>query len=211
MRFLCLSDIHGHAEALNRVLTSADDWGYDQLIVCGDLCFPGPEPLKVWRTLVDRHALCVQGLSDRALSELDPSNLRAISPKEKERLARLSAQVRELGELTLARLARLPTVAHLSLECGLQMTIVHGSPADPTEAITFDMTDEEVARLVGDDPCDVLLCGASHVPFQRQLEGLRVISTGSVGESPTPGVAHATIITSTPLDVAVAQYEVPLD
>src|ERR1700690_2765083 len=68
MRFLCISDIHGKADALRQVLAEAEHWSYDQLLVCGDLCFPGPEPLEVWKMLVERNALCVQGLSDKALS-----------------------------------------------------------------------------------------------------------------------------------------------
>ena len=47
MRFLCVSDIHGHAAALRAVLREAEGYGFDQLIACGDLCFPGPEPLEV--------------------------------------------------------------------------------------------------------------------------------------------------------------------
>jgi predicted phosphodiesterase len=47
MRFLCVSDIHGHARALEAVLKEASDYGFDQLLACGDLCFPGPDPLDV--------------------------------------------------------------------------------------------------------------------------------------------------------------------
>ena len=64
MRLLCVSDIHGYADALDAVLEEATDRTWDQLVVCGDICFPGPEPLRVWRTLVSNNALCVQGLTD---------------------------------------------------------------------------------------------------------------------------------------------------
>ena len=64
MRFLCVSDIHGHHAALQATLHAADLRGWDQLVVCGDLCFPGPEPLAVWKTLVEHRALCVQGVTD---------------------------------------------------------------------------------------------------------------------------------------------------
>jgi len=70
----CVSpDIHGNADALRQVFAEAENWGYDQVLVCGDLCFPGPEPLQVWKMLVERNALCVQGLSDKAVSQLNPS------------------------------------------------------------------------------------------------------------------------------------------
>lgn len=131
MRFLCLSDIHGHYAALEATLSYADVLGFDQLVVCGDLCFPGPEPLKVWKTLTDRRALCVQGVSDRALASLDPDRLTATTPAERVRLERLRAVHQELGELILARLGKLPTVAHLPVESGDTLVVVHGSPGIP--------------------------------------------------------------------------------
>jgi predicted phosphodiesterase len=210
MRFLCLSDIHGHAVALDAVLEQAKHWGYDQLVVCGDLCFPGPEPLAVWKRLVENNALCVQGLSDRALAELDPDDLQPTTPLEQERLERLVAMHRELGDLIVARLGRLPTTARLPLESGHEMVVVHGSPADPTVALTHDMTDEELGALIGTDPCDLVICGGDHVPFQRQLDELRIVGVGSVGEAPGQEFAYAAIVTSTPTQTSIEQKEVAL-
>jgi len=210
MRFLCLSDVHGDAYALERVLTEAEAWGYDQLVVCGNLCFPGPEPLEVWKILLERRALCTQGITDRALTELDPRRLVVSTQHERERVARLAAVRDALGEIIVARLARLPTIARLHLESGHEMVVVHGSPADPTAPITHDLSDEEVAALIGDEPADLVICGGDHVPFQRQLDDLRVVGVGSVGDRPNPEMAHATIVTSTAVATHVTQYQVQL-
>ena len=211
MRFLCISDIHGKADALRRVLSEADAWGFDQLIVCGDLCFPGPEPLAVWKMLVERNAVCVQGLTDKALSVLDIKHLQPQSPEQEERIERLRSMRRELGDIIVARLGHLQTMARLPLESGHEMVVVHGSPMDPTEPFTFDQSDEEMIALVGDDPADIIVCGGSHTPFQRQIDELRIVGVGSVGEAPTPDVAYASIITSLPLSTSVEQYDVTLD
>lgn len=211
MRFLCISDIHGHVAALDAVLAEAKHWGYDQLIVCGDLCFPGPRPLDVWKRLVEHNALCVQGLTDRALAELDPEDLHPTSEVEKERLERLISMHRELGDLILARLRRLPRIARLPLESGHEMVVVHGSPADPTIALTHDLTDDEMLALIGTDPCDLVICGGDHVPFQHQVEDVRIVGVGSVGEAPGVAVAYATLVTSTGTQTSVEQKEVPLD
>src|SRR4051812_35236879 len=48
MRLLCISDIHGHADALSAVLAATDARGFSRLLVAGDLCFPGPAPLETW-------------------------------------------------------------------------------------------------------------------------------------------------------------------
>jgi predicted phosphodiesterase len=211
MRFLCISDIHGHARALDAVLATADLRGWDQLVVCGDLCFPGPEPLAVWKTLVGHRALCVQGLGDKALARVDPNKLSATSEVERERIERLRQVHNELGEIIVARLGKLPPLASLPVESGDTMVVVHGSPGDPTEPFTFDMEDEDMLALLGDEPGDLIICGGSHVAFDRQLDEVRIVNVGSVGEAPGGDFAHATIVETTPLGISVNQFAVPLE
>ncbi|MFT3768800.1 MAG: hypothetical protein QM820_25425 [Minicystis sp.] len=52
------------------------------------------------------------------------------------------------------------------------------------EPLSHDMSDEEISALLGDDPADIVVCGGSHVPFDRVVAGMRVINVGSVGEAP---------------------------
>lgn len=184
VRILAISDLHGHADKLAAVLATAERRGYDKLLVAGDLCFPGPEPLETWRRLTAAGAVCVQGVGDRALATLDPGKIRPRSEHERLRLDRMAAVRRELGDLILARLSRLPASVRLPLDDGGELVLVHGSPADPMEPLSHDMTDEEISALLGDDPADIVICGGSHVPFDRMVAGMRVINVGSVGEAP---------------------------
>lgn len=216
MRLLCISDIHGHADALAAVLATAERSGYERILVAGDLCFPGPKPLETWRRLTQANALCVQGTGDRALATLDVENVRARSEHERARLDRLSQVRGELGDLILARLARLPPSVRIPLEDGGELMLVHGSPVDPFEPFSHDMSDEELLALVGDDPADVVVCGGSHVPFDRTVGGVRIINVGSVGEAPSgmlsAGSMHAdiTFLATSGSDLLVEQIAVPL-
>jgi predicted phosphodiesterase len=210
MRFLCISDIHGHADALRRVLDDAEAREFHQLVVCGDSLFPGPAPLETWKLLIERRALCVQGLSDRALYEIDPSKLKGATVEERARIQRLRDVKRELGELIIARLGKLPTSARLPLESGQEAVVVHGSPIDPTEPMCSDMEDTELRALMGDDPADLVICGASHVPFGRQVGDVQIVSVGSVGESPATGYAHATIVDASASGLSIEQFDVEL-
>jgi predicted phosphodiesterase len=210
MRFLCISDIHGHADALAAVLATAERRGFSKLLVAGDLCFPGPAPLDTWRRLLASNAVCVQGVGDRALATVDVNNLRATSEHDRARLDRLRATRAELGELILARLAKLPKTIRIPIETGGEILLVHGSPLDPSEPISHDMTDEEMSALVADDPADIIVCGASHVPFDRQIGDTRIINVGSVGEAPGGQHAHATFVETSASGVAVEQFVVPL-
>jgi predicted phosphodiesterase len=192
MRLLCLSDIHGDARALGAVLALAERTGYARLLVAGDLCFPGPAPMEVWRRLVQAGATCVQGVSDRAIATLDPAALPARNDQDRERVEALSRARSELGELILARLLRLETKVRVELPDGSELLLVHGSPADPTEPITHDMSDEEIRGLLSDDPADIIVCGGSHTPFDRTVMGVRIVNVGSVGQAiSTGGPRHA--------------------
>jgi predicted phosphodiesterase len=185
VRLLCVSDIHGQADALAAVFATAERRGYTHLLVAGDLCFPGPKPLDTWRRLVQAKAICVQGASDRALSTLNLDRITPRSDHERERIERVRQVRAELGELILARLARLSPTYRIPFPDGRELVLVHGSPADPLEPLTHDMTDEEILSLLGDDPADVVVCGGSHVPFHRVIGDVHIVNVGSVGEAPS--------------------------
>jgi predicted phosphodiesterase len=223
---LCLSDVHGRADALAAVLATAERRGYDRLLVAGDLCFPGPSPLASWRRLQQLGAICVQGVGDRALATVDPSKLRARDEFERARLERLVETQAELGEVILAQLAALPPLQRLTLPGGGELVLVHGAPGDPLEPITHDMDDEAVAVALGASPPALVLCGGSHVPFDRLVPAsgapgaaadamVRVVGLGSVGEA--PGVdpsgrryADGTWVSCTPDGIEVEHFIVPL-
>ena len=212
MLILCVSDIHGHLDALRAVLATAERRSFHKLLVAGDIVFPGPEPLETWRRLTAAGAVMVQGLTDRAVATLDPRELHARSEHERQRLDRMHATREALGELILQRLQRLPTHVRIPLEDGGELLLVHGSPVDPGEALTHDMDDDEINALLGDDPADLVVCGASHVPFDRMVGGVRIVNVGSVGEAPGGGanIAHAAWIESSAHGIRVDPIVVPL-
>ena len=213
MLLLCLSDVHGDLDALRAVLATAERRSFHKLLVAGDIVFPGPEPLETWRRLSAAGAIIAQGLSDRAVATVDPDSLQPQTDAERSRLDRMRKTRTALGELILERLRRLPLRVRVPLEDGTELVLVHGSPSDPAEPMTHDMTDGEINALLGDDPADVVVCGASHVPFDRTVGGVRVVNVGSVGDAPAsqgPRIAHATWIESTPRGVEVEQTLISL-
>jgi len=210
MKFLCLSDLHGHADALQAVLDLGQRRGCSRVLVAGDLCFPGPSPLATWKLLMAANASCVQGIGDKALATVNLTVLLPANEHETNRVSRLRDVRKDLGELILARLAKLPPTLRIPLPDGGELLVVHGSPADPTEGMSADMTDEELMALVGDDPADVIVCGSTHVPFERVVSEIRIVNVGSVGEAPGGGMyAHATIIEATTSGIFIEQVVVP--
>lgn len=223
MLILCISDVHGNLDALRAVLATAERRAFHKLIVAGDIVFPGlddarhAQPLETWRRLTAAGAVLVQGVTDRAIATLDPAKISSKSEHEQKMVERMRGVRAELGDLVLERLRRLPTQYRLPLEDGGELLLVHGCPADPSEAMTQDMSDEELSALIGDDPADLVVCGMSHTPFDRTIGTTRIVNVGSIGEAPDgverggqPLVAHATWIEARPSGVSIEQIVVPL-
>jgi hypothetical protein len=149
-------------------------------------------------------------VGDRALAAIDPEKLSATGEAERARIERLRKAHRELGDIIIARLGQLPPVARLPIESGHTLLVVHGSPADPTEPFDVNMSEEEMVALLGDEPADIIVCGGSHVPFDRSVADVRIVNVGSVGEAPSGDHADAFIITTSQLGISVEQLTVPL-
>jgi len=192
-----LSDVHGNLPALEAVLSDLERRGVKDIYVAGDLLFGGDHPLEVWRLLTDVDAKCVRGTSDVALVHVDPASLQPANDAERAMADKFAWTRNAVGDLVVEQLKRLPEQRRIPLIDGSEIVVVHGSPADPTVSMSHDMSDEELLALIGDDPADVIVCGASHVPFERDLDGVFVSNVGTVGDAPS-GERGATFSILTP-------------
>ncbi len=200
-----ISDVHGNLPALDAVLAELQEKGVEQVYVAGDILFGGDQPLEVWRRLQGIDAICIKGLSDAALCSVDPETLKPITAEESVRAEQFRQTRAALGDLVIEQLRRLPERARIPMIDGREALMVHGSPADATQEISHDLEDAEIMALIADDPADIVICGATHVPFQRRLEELHVVNIGSVGAAPEGQVAHFTILTPRMEGALIAQ------
>lgn len=190
-----LSDLHGNLTAFDVVLSELERLDVKRIYAAGDLLLGGPEPLEVWQRLQEVGAICTRGPTDLALASVDPKSLLPIDD-EQRRQARLFSDTRAaIGDLVAERLRRLPEQQRIPLIDGREILMVHGSPADPNSELSHDLTDEEILGLLDDDPADIIVCGSTHVPFQRAVEEYHVVNVGSVGAAPEGQIAHYTVIT----------------
>jgi predicted phosphodiesterase len=190
-----LSDVHGNLAALDVVLAELERLNVKRLYVAGDLLLGGDQPLGVWQRLQALGATCTRGPSDMALASVDPTTLVPIDEGQR-RQARLFAETRTaIGDLVAERLRRLPEQQRIPLVDGREVLMMHGSPADTNREISHDLSDEEILALLDDDPADIIVCGATHVPFQRTVGEYHIVNVGSVGAAPEGRVAHYTVLT----------------
>lgn len=190
-----ISDIHGNLEALEAVLAEIERHGVERIYVAGDLVLGGDDPVGVYKRLQAVSAVCTRGLSDHALVSLDPASLRPTNEEEEEKARQFVETRRSLGDLFLERIRRLPWSHRIPMIDGREILMVHGVPGDPNQEITHDMEDDEILSLISDEVADIIVCGASHVPFQAQIGEIAVVNVGSVGAAPEGRVAHYTILT----------------
>ncbi|MEM9193363.1 MAG: metallophosphoesterase family protein, partial [Myxococcota bacterium] len=164
-----LSDVHGNLTALDAVLEEVREQDINQVMVAGDLLLGGQEPLQVWRRLTGIGARCVSGPSDVALISIDPSDLRPSTREEESKAAAFAEARAQIGDLVVEQLKRLPERLRFPLIDGGEVVMVHGSPRDASEGISHEMSDDEVLYQVDGDPADIVVCGGTHVPFERRI------------------------------------------
>jgi putative phosphoesterase len=151
VRVATLYDIHGNLRALEAVLAELPEDA--TIVVGGDTCLGGDEPGETLETLraLGDRVVWVRGNADR-----EP--------------------VPELTEEQFAFLQALPSGARLE-----RVLYVHASPRNDEDIFTVRTPEERIAFLFEDVDADVVVCGHTHMQFERVIAGKRVINSGSVG------------------------------
>ena len=168
MRVAALSDIHGNLPALEAVLAEVEREGVDEIVVGGD-SVSGPWPVEVLERLEAVAARIVRGNADRLVLERDESHLGAWSADR-------------LGSDRLAAVARWPLTLELDVLGLGRVLVCHSTPGSDDPIYTRITPDDEVIDVLGPVTADVLVCGHTHMQYDRRLSGgLRLVNPGSVG------------------------------
>ena len=174
VRVAALYDVHGNLPALEAVLAEVDELDVDAVVVGGDVCL-GPMPRAVLHRLLQlgERALFLRGNCDRELAA-EPAG----SGSWAER-TRWTAQQLDKGQR--AWLAALPGTQSVDVDGLGPVLFCHGSPRSDEEILTRISPEERVAAAVADVSEEVVVCGHTHVQFDRRVAGKRLINAGSVG------------------------------
>ncbi|HZU23713.1 MAG TPA: metallophosphoesterase family protein [Terriglobales bacterium] len=183
MRIAALYDIHGNLPALEAVLAEifgqAGHGGVDRVVVGGDIV-PGP----MWREVLDRLLALpapvdfIQGNCEVAvLGELAGRPTRL--PEQAREAIRYTAQHITQEEQRL--LAQWPKTLRLRVEGVGDVLFCHGTPRHENEI--FSRATDERLLLPIFEPLNaaVVVCGHTHMHFDRLVGRTRVLNAGSVG------------------------------
>ena len=176
MRVAALYDVHGNLPALEAVLAELEDVRPDAVVVGGDVVL-GPLPgesLDLLRALGEG-ARFIRGNTDRALASGPPED-EPEGWRERHAFA-----VERLGPERLAFLRALPETAVVDVD-GLGPTLFcHGSPRGDEEILTRASHEERLRPILAGVAERVVVCGHTHVQFDREALGHRLVNAGSVG------------------------------
>ena len=179
-RVAALYDIHGNLPALEAALDAADAAGVDAIVVGGDVAL-GPMPREALDRVValGPRARVLSGNCDRLL--VDAFDGRPLAP--------LPAAVQEAiawcaGQLDRAHrdfLAALPPIQTLDVgRLGVTL-FCHASPRSDDEIVTAATPADRVRPMLAGVAQRVVVCGHTHMHFDRVVDGVRVVNAGSVG------------------------------
>lgn len=176
MRVAALYDVHGNLPALEAVLAEVEELDVDVVVVGGDVCI-GPMPVAALERLLalGERALFLRGNGDREIAA-DPPGAGGGLWAER---TRWSAQQLTRGQR--AWLAALPDTQTVAVDVLGDVLFCHGSPRSDEEILTRISPDERVAAALAGVDETVVVCGHTHVQFDRRVAGRRVVNAGSVG------------------------------
>ena len=207
MRVAALCDVHGNLPALEAVLAELDA---DLILVGGDfVAGPWPsETLERLRGLGDR-ARFIRGNADRELSELQgPDPGRGQTPGAgtgpKEALAWVRDQ---LAAEEVEFLRALPLTETIDVEGTGPVLFCHATPRSDDELLTSVSPDERWQRALDGVESDVVVCGHTHMQFDRRIAGTRLVNAGSVGMPYEHGPGAYWVLLGPEVDFRRSAYE----
>lgn len=170
MRVAAISDIHGNAPALQAVLAEIEGESIDRIVVVGDT-ISGPWPVEVFDMAVASGASFVRGNADREVVNRS-DRFGALAPWCADRL----------GVERLVIAAGWPLTLELEVDGLGSVLFCHSTPESDDPIYTSITPDDEFVALLDGVPTEVVVCGHTHMQYDRVLgNGLRVVNPGSIG------------------------------
>lgn len=180
MRIAVICDIHGNLPALEAVLADVDHSGADVAVVAGDVV-PGPMPAACMDALM----ACRQPIRFvHGNGEVDIVSLHRGEEPEAVPEAVRPALVWTLSRLDtghLETMADWPRTVRIPLVGSGDLVVCHATPRDEREIFTKITPEVRLREVFDPVGARLIVCGHTHMQFDRQVGSTRVVNAGSVG------------------------------
>lgn len=180
MRVAAIYDIHGNLPALEAVLQEIRRAEVDRVVVGGDVV-PGPMPRETLRCLLDLGipVQFIYGNCEVAVLEQMAGDDPAKVPEAYRPIMRWTAE--QLDPAYQRLLAAWPKTLHVEIPGLGGVLFCHATPRDEDECFTRLTPEERLLPIFEGLNVPVVVCGHTHMQFDRMIGTTRVVNAGSVG------------------------------
>lgn len=180
MRIAAIYDIHGNLPALEAVLAEIRGLHVDRVIVGGDV-LPGPMSRETMDRLLELE-IPVQFIRGNcevaALDVIAGKELRG--PAESYRpIIQWSAE--QLPSEYQSMMSAWPKTLAFQITGIGEVLFCHGTPRDENEIFTRTTPEEQLKPVFANAGARIVVCGHTHMQFDRMIGSTRVVNAGSVG------------------------------
>ena len=180
MRVAAIYDIHGNLPALEAVLEEIRLAEVDQIVVGGDV-LPGPMPRETLACLknLDTPMQFIQGNGEAAvLAQMAGKDTDAV-PEQAREAVRWVAQ--QLDSEHKRFLDSWPKTVRVDLPGLGEVLFCHATPRNNTEIFSRFTPEDRLLPIFEGLNVPVVICGHTHMQFDRTIGGTRIVNAGSVG------------------------------
>ena len=180
MRVAAIYDIHGNLPALEAVLADVRRERVDGVVVGGDVV-PGPMPRETIDCLrqLDLPVSFIRGNGDReVLARMRGIETGAVPAPFRESMQWNAAQ---LGPDDDALFDGWPATLRLEIDPLGEVLFCHATPRNDTDVFTRLTPEERLLPIFAAIGARVVVCGHTHMQFERTVGDIHVVNAGSVG------------------------------
>jgi predicted phosphodiesterase len=180
MRVAAIYDLHANLPALEPVLQEIQQAAVDQIVVGGDVV-PGPMPRETLQCLLDLGipVQFIQGNGEVAVLEQMAGREPAAVPEPYRPIIRWTAQ--QLYPEDERLLAGWPKTLRVKIPGLGEVLFCHATPRNENECFTRLTPDDRLLPVFEGLDVPVVICGHTHMQFDRRIGRIRVVNAGSVG------------------------------
>lgn len=180
MRVAAIYDIHANLPALEAVLQEVREAGVDRVVVGGDV-LPGPMPQETLALLLrlDLPIQFIVGNGEVAVLEQLAGREPAAVPEAYRPIVRWTAEQIRPGEER--SLASWPKTVRLDIPEIGEVLFCHATPRDENECFTRLTPEDRLVPLLEPLGVALVVCGHTHMQFDRMVGKTRVVNAGSAG------------------------------
>jgi predicted phosphodiesterase len=180
MRIAALYDIHGNLPALEAVLDEIRPLGVDRIVVGGDV-LPGPMPRETMARLLDLDIPAQFIVGNCEVAALDVMAGKKLSAAAEPYRHVVEWSERQLPAEHRIMIAAWPKTLRLEIRGIGDVLFCHGTPRDENECFTRITSQDVLAPIFANAGAALVVCGHTHMQFDRMIGTTRVVNAGSVG------------------------------